>query len=143
MPNQSENAELLPELEPDDPTTDAEKGHAIMDEINLVNAADPARFMERSFALIWNEGHSVRLINRENPRWAISIPWEDIDALVNLLRGTRPVVAPVEECICHKEGNYLCTICDFYHHSGCAIHANYHPLHLFPAQGDSVPAEEK
>lgn len=52
---------------------------------------DPTQFTTRSFAMIWNEGHSIRLINRDNPRWAISIPWDEIPALRALLKGTYPV----------------------------------------------------
>jgi hypothetical protein len=52
---------------------------------------DPTEFIDRSFACVWNEGHSIRLINRDNPSWAISIPWKDIPALRNLLSGTRPI----------------------------------------------------
>lgn len=52
---------------------------------------DPTKFIERLFACVWNEGHSVRLINRDNPRWAISIRWDEISALRHLLSSPRPV----------------------------------------------------
>lgn len=53
--------------------------------------ADPTQFITRSFAMVWNEGHSIRLINRDDPRKAISIPWGEIPALRALLKGTYPV----------------------------------------------------
>lgn len=50
---------------------------------------DPTKFTDRSFACVWNEGHSIRLISREGCG-AISIPWEDIAPLRTLLSGTMP-----------------------------------------------------
>jgi predicted ATPase len=46
---------------------------------------DPTDFIGRSFAVVENKGHSIRLINRESPRSAISIPWKDLSALRELL----------------------------------------------------------
>lgn len=46
---------------------------------------DPTRFVDRSFTMLWNEGHSIRLIKRDDPASAISIPWTDIPALYKLL----------------------------------------------------------
>lgn len=85
-----------------DAETDPVKSYQVMQEINKIDASDPTKFVERSFAVIWNEGHSIRLINREH-KGAISIPWDDIDALVNILRGTRPArevgnAAPIYHC---------------------------------------------
>lgn len=47
--------------------------------------ADPTRFVERSFAVVENAGHSIRLIKRDDPRQAISIPWADLASLHELL----------------------------------------------------------
>lgn len=46
--------------------------------------SDPTQFTTRSFAVVWNEGHNMRLINREG-RGAISIPWAELDALRAIL----------------------------------------------------------
>lgn len=58
---------------------------------------DPTQFTTRSFAVIWNEGHSIRLINRENPRWAISIPWDELDALRAILSPSESSRQPLSE----------------------------------------------
>lgn len=46
---------------------------------------DPTRFTIRSFAMVWNVGRSIRLINRNDVRQAISIPWDELGALRALL----------------------------------------------------------
>lgn len=81
--------ESLPPLDPDEPVTDADKNVVLRNAIDEAAQNDPTRFTTRSFAVLWNEGHSVRLINRDNSRWAISIPWDEIPALRAILSGTR------------------------------------------------------
>jgi len=85
-------SEQLPPMNDDDATTDADKGRQVMNAINTIDANDPSKFLTRSFVMLRNEGHSIRLINRDDARKAISIPWDEIDALRNLLGGTAPVV---------------------------------------------------
>lgn len=50
---------------------------------------DPTRFLDRSFVWMENKGHSVRLIQRDqddnDPRKGISIKWEDLSALRELI----------------------------------------------------------
>lgn len=65
--------------------TDAAKNEVLKDAIDKAALADPTRFTTRSFAVLWNEGHSIRLINRDDARQAISIPWDDLDALRAIL----------------------------------------------------------
>lgn len=64
---------------------------------NIKAPEDPTRFTTRSFAVVWNEGHSVRLINRRDARQAISIPWREVDALRAICDGTRPAATPATE----------------------------------------------
>jgi hypothetical protein len=66
-------------------TTDAVKNAVLIDAIDKAAAEDPTRFSTRSFAVLWNEGHSVRLISRKDPRQALSIPWHEIAALRAIL----------------------------------------------------------
>lgn len=49
-----------------------------------------------------------------------------------------PLTVPAE-CICHKEGNYFCRLCDSYHHDGCGVHANYHALPTAQAEAEVPP----
>lgn len=65
--------------------TDAEKNVVLRDVIDEAARNDPTRFTTRSFAVLWNEGHSMRLINRNDARQAISIPWDELDALRAIL----------------------------------------------------------
>lgn len=90
MANQPTNSARAAAEEPEPEfETDGVKGQMVMDAINEAVANDPTRFTTRSFAVIWNEGHSIRLINRKDVDKAISIPWEDLDALRAIL-GTGP-----------------------------------------------------
>lgn len=73
--------------------TDAEKNVTLREAIDKAVEDDPTRFTTRSFAVLWNEGHSVRLINRDDPRKAISIPWDELDAL-------RAVLSKSPNCHC-------------------------------------------
>lgn len=65
--------------------TDAGKNQQLREAIDHAIAEDPTRFLERSFAVIENAGHSIRLIKRDDARQVISIPWEDLPALRQLL----------------------------------------------------------
>lgn len=82
MPSEKEKS---PPLDDGDPTTDADKNTVLRNAINDAARNDPTRFTTRSFAVLWNEGHSIRLINRVDPRWAVSIPWDELDALRAIL----------------------------------------------------------
>jgi hypothetical protein len=77
----------MPPLNADDPTTDADKSIQLVKAFDEID--DPTRFTTRSFAVLWNEDHSVRLINLKDSRKAISIPWDEIPALRACLK--RPV----------------------------------------------------
>ena len=46
---------------------------------------DKTRFLERGFTVVENAGHSLRLIKRDDARQAISIRWEDLPALRELV----------------------------------------------------------
>lgn len=48
-------------------------------------AEDPTRFVERGFTWIENKEHSVRLIDRNNSKHAISIAWVDLPSLRELI----------------------------------------------------------
>lgn len=88
----------VPDLPEFDSETDAEKNAALITAVDCIkHDDDPTRFTARSFAVIWNEGHSMRLINRDDPRKAISIPWDELDALKAILIGTRPIGEPVNK----------------------------------------------
>lgn len=77
----------LPPIDDDDPRTDAENNTVICKALNKAVENDPTYFTTRSFTVLWNEGHSVRLINRHRlNREAISIPWDEINALAAILR---------------------------------------------------------
>lgn len=65
--------------------TDAEKNAILKDAIDSAVHNDPTRFTTRSFTVLWNEGHSVRLINRKDSRQMISIPWDELAALREVL----------------------------------------------------------
>jgi len=88
-PRPAQGSGLLP-LATDDPTTDGDNNKLIMGCYDKID--DPTKFLTRSFVVLWNEGHSVRLINREG-RGALSIPWDEIRALIACLSGTRPVAS--------------------------------------------------
>lgn len=72
-------------MDENDTTTDAAKNAVLKDAIDKAVVEDPTRFTTRSFAVLWNEGHSIRLISRRDSRQAISIPWHDIPALREIL----------------------------------------------------------
>ena len=63
--------EPLPPLEEDDPTTIVENSAILKDAINKAVREDPTRFTTRSFAVLWNKGHSMRLISR-------TVPWFEV-----------------------------------------------------------------
>jgi hypothetical protein len=69
---------------------------------------DPTQFTTRSFAMVWNEGHSVQLINRDDPRQAISIPWGEVEAL-RIFLDTNLISVTCPDCV---EGKIT---------AGCAI----------------------
>jgi hypothetical protein len=46
---------------------------------------DKTRFLERGFVVVENTGHSLRLIDRDDARRAISIKWYDLPALRELI----------------------------------------------------------
>lgn len=46
---------------------------------------DKTRFLERGFAVVENAGHSLRLIKHDDARQAISIKWDDLPALRELI----------------------------------------------------------
>ena len=46
---------------------------------------DKTRFLERGFTVVENVGHSLRLIKRDDARQAISIKWDDLSALRELI----------------------------------------------------------
>lgn len=50
---------------------------------DLIN--DPTQFIEREFTWIEDRGHSVRLINRNNTKQAITIAWNDLGSLRELI----------------------------------------------------------
>lgn len=70
-------------------------------------ANDRTQFTTRSFAMVWNEGRSIRLINRDDPNRAISIPWNEIPALRALIDPSgselRKAVADLFCCECGKK----------------------------------------
>lgn len=70
-------------------------------------ASDPTQFTTRSFAMVWNEGHNIRLINRDDPNRAISIPWGEIPALQALIdpngSDLRKAVTDLFCCECGKK----------------------------------------
>jgi hypothetical protein len=76
MATNSPEAQPEPEFE-----TDGTKGQMVVEAIDKAVADDPTRFTTRSFAVVENTGHSIRLINRSDARNAISIPWADLFAL--------------------------------------------------------------
>ena len=47
--------------------------------------ADETRWLDRGFVVVENTGHSLRLIDREDARRAISIKWEDLTALREII----------------------------------------------------------
>jgi exonuclease VII large subunit len=59
---------------------------------------DPTQFLQRSFAVVENSNHSIRLIDRNDARQAISIKWRDLPVLLELitlmLKDDRPVGPP-------------------------------------------------
>lgn len=65
--------------------TDPVKMKQIGNAVNQAIADDPARFIERSFTVLENTGHSIRLIRRDDPRQAISIPWADLSSLREMI----------------------------------------------------------
>lgn len=75
------------DIDDGDPCTDAENNTVLRNAIDKAIENDSTLFTTRSFTVLWNEGHSVRLINRHRlNREAISIPWDEIDALAAILR---------------------------------------------------------
>lgn len=76
MTTNSPEAQPEPEFE-----TCGTKGQMIVDAIDKAVADDPTRFTTRSFTVIENTGHSIRLVNRADARHAISVPWADLFAL--------------------------------------------------------------
>lgn len=75
--------------------TDAAKSELILVKYDAIE--DPTKFITRSFVVIWNEGHSVHLINRDDARKAISIPWDEIPALRACLKSTRHAISENED----------------------------------------------
>lgn len=65
--------------------TDADKNQQLRQAVDHAIAEDLTRFVERSFAVIENAGHSIRLIKRDDARQAISIPWSDLSSLRELI----------------------------------------------------------
>lgn len=51
------------------------------------NAAlgDPTRFLDRSFTVVENSGRNIRLINREDPAQALTLPWDDLAPLREII----------------------------------------------------------
>jgi hypothetical protein len=46
---------------------------------------DKTRFLERGFTVVENTGHSLRLIKRSDARHAVSVKWDDLPALRELI----------------------------------------------------------
>lgn len=46
---------------------------------------DKTQFLGRGFTVVENKGHSLRLIDRNDARLAISIKWDDLPALRELI----------------------------------------------------------
>ena len=77
--------ESLPPLDADDPTTNSENNTILRNAIDEAARNDPTRFTTRSFAVLENKNHSLRLINRDDARKAISIPWDELSALRTII----------------------------------------------------------
>jgi hypothetical protein len=51
----------------------------------MLSKGDPTRFTERGFVVLENKGQSLRLIDRDNAEHAISIRWDDLSALREII----------------------------------------------------------
>lgn len=82
---------------------------AVVQDVLVTNVTepvgDPTRFLDRSFIWIENQNHSVRLIQRDqddnDPQRGISIAWEDLSALrelITLALEDGPMVIGKHEC---------------------------------------------
>lgn len=48
-------------------------------------SGDPTRFLDRSFTVVENTGQNIRLINREDPAQALTLPWNDLAPLREII----------------------------------------------------------